>query len=286
MIVVGRISKVHSCEHPRGVPGVGTVATATIDAKRYLKGHTDAKGVEIDFQCEAFLDLGPDAEDVIWFIGEKTEGGRYAVRSWKWGTSSLPFIESVLRLIDRTTRTPGMPEVDRGKKPISLGLVTTDGDGKGTTSVKVASVCDLSLLVQFENHEAGARAVMPFLYGSDLRWRYPRYELEIVGEDGVRLSHGKHAVCKCIAPLDKWDIVSLKKGEVFRTPVPVQGYALPEGKYRVRVVYTAKQDAAIADLPTRELDADVSAALKTVWEGVESNWIDVEVSWNQRNAKP
>lgn len=225
---------------------------------------------------------------MIWFIGEKEGGGRHAVRDWKWETGSIPRIESVLRLLDRTTRIPGVPAADRGKKPLSLGLVATERGGKGTTAAAVPSVRELSLFVQFENHEAGTRAVMPFLYGSDLGWRYPRYELEVVGADGTaHQPRGPRVVCLSVAPLDKWDIVSLKKGEVFRAPVPVQGYELPEGKYRVRVAYTAKQDATIARVPAVKPDAATSEALKAVWEGtLESNWIDVEITRAPGNRKP
>jgi hypothetical protein len=288
LIVVGRITKVHSCEHPRGIPGVGTVATATIKVERHLKGTSDAETIEIQFQCESNLDLEPDDEDVIWFIRDKMDDGRHAVRDWKWGTSSARHIDWALGLVDRKTRIPGMPKAEPGKKPISLGLVATDEKGKGATSVRVGSLGDLTLLVQFENHQEGTRAVVPFLYGSDLGLRYPRYELEILDADGKAVPRRPVITCATVGELSKWDIVALEKGEVFRCQIlSVQRYSAPNGKYRVRVLYTAKQDATISVRPTRELDAQLSAALKTVWEGtLESNWIEVEVGGGLPNHKP
>jgi hypothetical protein len=279
MVVVGRVTAVHSCKHPLGMPGIGTIATATISIERYLKGKSDVKTIEVVLRCESNLELTTDDEDVIWFLRERQPDGRHLVEGWKWGVSETRYIESALRLVDRKTRILGMPEPKPADQPVSVVLGVPDGSGKALTSTRVGSFRNLRLLVQFENHKSGSRSVMPCLHGSDIRWRYPYYDLEIVDADGNAVPRGTVVACRSVGAFSKLDIVPLEKGEVFRGELPMQGYdRLPYAKYRMRLHYTSKQDATIKVSPDRQPSAAALTALKTVWEGsITSNWIEVEI---------
>ena len=48
-VVLGRITRVHSCEHPQWIPGVRTRATATLQVTCHLKGFPDLKTLEVEF---------------------------------------------------------------------------------------------------------------------------------------------------------------------------------------------------------------------------------------------
>jgi hypothetical protein len=279
-VVLGRVAKVHSTEHPQGVPGVGIRATATIQVERHLKGDSTIEAIEIEFRAESYLDFKPDTEDVIWFVRGRQDDGRYAVVDWKWGKDSLRTIEWAMSLVDKQARIPGMPRAQQPKGALTLALGADDGTGRAATSIRVASPADLKLLVQFENHELAPRAVMPCLDGSDCHRRYPHYDLEVLDANGLLVRRGGFAVCGNIDPFRALDIVPLRQGEVFRTRAPFPWhYRMSPGRYRVRLRYTAKKDLRLDGIPLGKNDPQVADAIKTVWEGqLISNWVEVEVT--------
>jgi hypothetical protein len=119
---------------------------------------------------------------------------------------------------------------------------------------------------------------MPFLDDSDVHWRYPYYDLEILDANGGTVSRRLIARCGNVNPFRAKDIVSLEPGEVFRTWVPTYDYELAPGKYRVRLKYTAKRDTTINGVPLSNDDEEVNELIKTVWEGtIVSNRIEVEI---------
>ncbi len=135
------------------------------------------------------------------------------------------------------------------------------------------------LVVRFENRGQSDLAVMPALDGSDCRWRFPHYDLELAGPgDVARPFPPGGPRCGNVNQLTARDVVLLRPGEVFQTPVPLPASRLPAGGHRVRLRYTAKRDTTTRGM-TVAPEAGVEQAIKTVWEGTAvSNWVDVEIA--------
>jgi hypothetical protein len=279
-VVVGRVARVGSCEHPEGVPGVGTRGTAAIQVTRHLKGDSDQKILDVAFEFASSLGLRPDDGDVVWPIRGEQRNGRYLVRDWKWGTDSVGSFEYAAALTDKTTRTPGMPRPTPDGKPLSVVLAADDGTGRAVSAVP-RSIRHTKFFVQFENHDRAARSVMPCLHGSEQRKRFPHCVLEMAGPDGEVVTPRGGAWCPTVAPLAARDVVPLNRGEVFRTPVALSWGRYPEltpGRYKVRLRYTARQDARVRGI-CPEPGVAALVALATVWEGeLVSNWVDVEIA--------
>ncbi|MDB6028294.1 MAG: hypothetical protein JWM68_4517 [Verrucomicrobiales bacterium] len=159
---------------------------------------------------------------------------------------------------------------------MSLMIGWEIGKGEPATSTKAQGLKPISL--RFQNHDTKSQAVMPELDGSNVHWRYPFYDFEIVSPDGTVLQPKSGPRCGNVNPLRREDVVLLPKGEVFRTSVTPAGYQLPPGKYKVRVHYTARRNASIKGVPLGENDASALKAIQNVWEGtLVSNWIELEI---------
>ena len=285
-VVVGRLVAVHSFE-PRvlDVPGLRTRATATLRVIRHLKGDPGVGTVEVEFRYPSRTDVRPDEADAIWCVRGKLPNGRHLVSDRRRGADWVWTFEDAISRVDRKTRYPGMPKPEPGGKALSAVLAVRDADGAPGPSARIAAGAGLRLAVQFENHAAGARAVMPCLDGSSRRRQYPYYELEVVDAAGGHVPRAQtRPRCGNTEPLGRWDVVPLDEGEVFRTSASADGYdRLPPGKYRVRLRYTASRDRRMSLVPLGPDDPVAVEALKSVWEGeLVSNWVDVEVT----NARP
>ena len=271
-VVLGRVTAVSSIRHPEGK----TEAVGTIKVKRHLKGTPNISEVDVIFRFGSHLSMKPDEENVIWFVRRENSGQRYLVTDWKWSSSSLGRVERILALVDKKTRIPNMPKPEPSEQPLSVVIAADDGTGRATTTKRLRSLDSLRLLVQFENHSDIKRTVMPCLDGSIVHWRYPHYDIEIRDEQNKLIRRGSIDRCGNVDPFRVDDFVSLAKGEVFRTTVPVYAYTLKPGKYEMRLIYTAKQDASTKGLwPVVDKIGDL---IQTVWEGtLRSNWITIEI---------
>ena len=260
----------------------GNTATGTrysISVKRYIKGHSDAKAVPVIQTKEGrpVYAPGKDTKDSIWYLGNRQPDGSYVLISG-WSACCERSTRDALARIDKRSRIPGMPAPPGPKPPVAVVLGIDDGHGRAVTELQVTSFKDIRLHLQFENNSGKPLSFMPMLDGSIVHWRYPHYDFEVIDSDGAPVPRPPTARCGNVDRLRDKDIVSISSGEVYRTTARIPYYfrkPLRDGRYKVRIRYTAKRDATTSGLSSPPTEEAIRK-LQGVWEGtLVTNWVEI-----------
>jgi len=277
-VLLGRLVEVSPQLEPLGEKSFA--AAGKIKVRRYFKGGSNESSIEVEFHTSTPFRRGPESEDVVYFIDNRLENGRYLMHPWRWSGSLWRSAEEAVFRTDKATRIENMPRPEKPDKKVSLSVAADDGQGRALTSIHISSYSDLELLAQLENHDNRKHTVMPPLDGSFVHWRYPYYDLEILDANGVAVPRRPLGRCGNVNSWKKRDFVSLAAGEVFRFRIPPNGYSyeLVKGRYKLRVKYTARRSLRLKGL-SGDNEKGVGRLVWMVWQGaVYSNWIEITIA--------
>jgi hypothetical protein len=243
-----------------------------ISVERVFKGPREADRIIVDA-------IGPFGEErAVRFLRRDAATGGLVV-AHAWSADAWETVDDVLARLDRRTRIAGMP-AHGGEKgaAIAVTIGADDGRGHARSSIALASLADLRLLIQIENRAEVRELVMPPLDGSEAGMRYPHYAVELTTPEGKAVELGPLARCGVVNPFTEWDFVELAPGEVLRTSLRMGHPAPAPGAYRLRLTYEARRDARTRGMEQQDPELQVVKLIGSVWEGeAVSNWIDVQI---------